>query len=178
MRLKFHARSNIFWGASSIDPVTLLVVIHLLGYCAQLHHLVGSCLKTMLLFRVIFCGSYWIRLTGRNDWLVGTVCRALGIPARPVSNLVSAHDANGTFTIDRYFDSLNNEVGDPFNPHGSDSIWNFHVWVEAWMSRPDLPKGSTPLPYRVLVVFDGIIHFCRIRRMASYRRYSAGIVQW
>ncbi len=31
---------------------------------------------------------------------------------------------------------------DPFNPDGaSDSIWNFHVWVEAWMTRPDLPKG-------------------------------------
>lgn len=72
------------------------------------------------------------------------VCRALGIPARPVSNLVSAHDANGTLTIDRYYDAKNNELGyDPFNPDGgADSIWNFHVWVEAWMARPDLPKGT------------------------------------
>lgn len=33
---------------------------------------------------------------------------------------------------------------DPFNPGGeTDSIWNFHVWVEAWMARPDLPKGNS-----------------------------------
>nr|CAH0113585.1 unnamed protein product [Daphnia galeata] len=72
-----------------------------------------------------------------------TVCRALGIPARPVSNLVSAHDTNGTFTIDRFFDAKGNALeSDPFNPGGeTDSIWNFHVWVEAWMARPDLPKG-------------------------------------
>jgi transglutaminase-like putative cysteine protease len=71
------------------------------------------------------------------------VCRALGIPARPVSNLVSAHDTNGTFTIDRFFDAKGNALeSDPFNPGGeTDSIWNFHVWVEAWMARADLPKG-------------------------------------
>ena len=22
-----------------------------------------------------------------------------------------------------------------------DSIWNFHVWNDVWMSRPDLPRG-------------------------------------
>lgn len=61
-----------------------------------------------------------------------------------MSNLVSAHDANGTLTIDRYYDAKNNELNyDPFNPNGgTDSIWNFHVWVEAWMARPDLPKGK------------------------------------
>lgn len=72
------------------------------------------------------------------------VCRALGIPARPVSNIVSAHDTNGTFTIDRYYDAKNNELNyDPFNPDGTDSVWNFHVWVEAWMARPDLPNGNS-----------------------------------
>ncbi len=24
---------------------------------------------------------------------------------------------------------------------GFDSIWNFHVWNDVWMSRPDLPPG-------------------------------------
>ncbi len=38
------------------------------------------------------------------------VCRTLGIPARPVSNLVSAHDANGTLTIDRYYDARNSNI--------------------------------------------------------------------
>ncbi|ODN01465.1 Hemocyte protein-glutamine gamma-glutamyltransferase [Orchesella cincta] len=72
-----------------------------------------------------------------------TLCRAIGIPCRVVTNLVSAHDANGTLTIDRYFDETKNEIDyDPHNPSGSkDSIWNFHVWNDVWFARPDLPKG-------------------------------------
>jgi transglutaminase 1 len=60
-----------------------------------------------------------------------------------VSNLVSAHDANSTLTIDSYYDTDNEEINiDPHNPNGGkDSIWNFHVWNDVWMSRPDLPKG-------------------------------------
>jgi transglutaminase 1 len=30
---------------------------------------------------------------------------------------------------------------DPMNPEGEDSIWNYHVWNDVWMARPDLPKG-------------------------------------
>jgi transglutaminase 1 len=30
---------------------------------------------------------------------------------------------------------------DPTNPDGDDSIWNYHVWNDVWMARPDLPKG-------------------------------------
>ena len=25
--------------------------------------------------------------------------------------------------------------------YGDDSIWNFHVWNEVYMARPDLPAG-------------------------------------
>ncbi|GLH05666.1 Annulin [Gryllus bimaculatus] len=74
--------------------------------------------------------------------VVTTVCRALGIPSRPVSNLVSAHDANETLSVDRYYDEKNMPLeDDPLNPYGNDSIWNYHVWNEVWMARPDLPKG-------------------------------------
>ena len=32
-----------------------------------------------------------------------TVCRALGLPCRSVSNFVSGHDTNSSLTIDRFF---------------------------------------------------------------------------
>ncbi|XP_047996689.1 hemocyte protein-glutamine gamma-glutamyltransferase-like [Leguminivora glycinivorella] len=64
-----------------------------------------------------------------------TVCRALGIPSRVVTNVVSAHDTDCTLSIDKYY----NEAMD--DTTGSDSIWNFHVWNDAWMARPDLPSG-------------------------------------
>ncbi|RLU19411.1 hypothetical protein DMN91_007968 [Ooceraea biroi] len=74
--------------------------------------------------------------------VVTTVCRALGIPSRVVSNLVSAHDANASLSVDRYYDMNNEELEyDPNNPEGEDSIWNYHVWNDVWMARPDLPKG-------------------------------------
>ncbi|KAG5896285.1 hypothetical protein JTB14_008842 [Gonioctena quinquepunctata] len=74
--------------------------------------------------------------------VVTTICRALGIPSRVVSNLVSAHDANATLTIDKYFDENNEEMPfDPNNPMGEDSVWNYHVWNDVYMARPDLPTG-------------------------------------
>ncbi|KAG5310071.1 TGMH glutamyltransferase, partial [Acromyrmex insinuator] len=74
--------------------------------------------------------------------VVTTVCRALGIPSRVVSNLVSAHDANASLSVDRYYDLNNEELEyDPNNLMGEDSIWNYHVWNDVWMARPDLPKG-------------------------------------
>ncbi|XP_073954050.1 hemocyte protein-glutamine gamma-glutamyltransferase-like [Choristoneura fumiferana] len=74
--------------------------------------------------------------------VVTTVCRALGIPSRVVSNLVSAHDANSSLTVDKYYTETMEELDyDPNNPVGADSIWNYHVWNDVWMARPDLPPG-------------------------------------
>ncbi|KAL3284529.1 hypothetical protein HHI36_018687 [Cryptolaemus montrouzieri] len=74
--------------------------------------------------------------------VVTTVCRALGIPSRVVSNLVSAHDANSSLSIDKYYDKEGEPLEeDPNNPNGEDSIWNYHVWNDVWMARPDLPIG-------------------------------------
>jgi len=66
-----------------------------------------------------------------------TALRTLGIPARTVSNFVSAHDTDDSLTVDKFF----SEKGDSISDVNSDSIWNFHVWSDAWMARTDLPPG-------------------------------------
>ena len=47
------------------------------------------------------------------------VLRALGIPARPITNFASAHDTDANRSIDFYFDSKNK----PLDDLSSDSIW-------------------------------------------------------
>ncbi|XP_051562884.1 protein-glutamine gamma-glutamyltransferase 5-like [Myxocyprinus asiaticus] len=65
-----------------------------------------------------------------------TVMRALGIPTRVVTNFNSAHDTNGNMVIEEYY----TEKGEKLSL-SRDSIWNFHVWVECWMKRPDLGQA-------------------------------------
>ncbi|XP_034021561.1 protein-glutamine gamma-glutamyltransferase 2-like [Thalassophryne amazonica] len=61
-----------------------------------------------------------------------TVSRALGIPCRVVTNFGSAHDTNANLLIENLYD----ETGESLSE--GDSVWNFHVWVDSWMTRPDL----------------------------------------
>ncbi|KAG7301255.1 hypothetical protein JYU34_014159 [Plutella xylostella] len=76
--------------------------------------------------------------------VVVTICRALGIPCRAVTNIVSAHDANSSLSVDKYYtENMDDLDFDPNNPEGVDSIWNYHVWNDVWMARPDLPAGES-----------------------------------
>ena len=60
--------------------------------------------------------------------LLTTLCRALGIPCRSVTNFASAHDTDNTMTIDAYVDENNGDIEE----HNDDSVWNFHVWNEVF----------------------------------------------
>ncbi|XP_013864072.1 transglutaminase 5, like [Austrofundulus limnaeus] len=72
-----------------------------------------------------------------------TVMRVLGIPCRVVTNYNSAHDTNANLVIEEHY----SETGQKLN-YSKDSVWNFHVWVECWMTRKDL--GSDMNGWQVL----------------------------
>uniref|UniRef100_A0A4W6C7B9 Protein-glutamine gamma-glutamyltransferase 2 n=1 Tax=Lates calcarifer TaxID=8187 RepID=A0A4W6C7B9_LATCA len=75
-----------------------------------------------------------------------SISRALGIPCRVVTNYLSAHDTNSNLVIETYID----ENGDLIRSR--EMIWNYHCWVESWMTRPDLKpdfngwQASDPTP--------------------------------
>ncbi|KAM7401597.1 hypothetical protein PAMP_016902 [Pampus punctatissimus] len=74
-----------------------------------------------------------------------SVMRLLGIPCRIITNFQSAHDSNQNLTIDVYHADYGVREIPSF-----DSIWNYHVWVEAWMRRPDLTKDGKYDGWQVL----------------------------
>jgi len=62
-----------------------------------------------------------------------TVMRCLGIPCRSLTNFDSAHDTDANLTIDHHYDHNYKPI------EQDDSVWNFHVWNDVWVSRTDLP---------------------------------------
>ncbi|KAM6135445.1 coagulation factor XIII A chain isoform 1-T2 [Pterocles gutturalis] len=77
-------------------------------------------------------GQCWVFAGVFNTFL-----RCLGIPARLVTNYSSAHDNNANLRMDFFLD----DEGKVDTKITKDSVWNYHCWNEAWMTRPDLPVG-------------------------------------
>jgi len=67
-----------------------------------------------------------------------TIARAIGLPSRIVTNYSSAHDTQASLTVDYFVD----DDGKIMEEMNSDSIWNYHVWNEVWMARPDLSDNN------------------------------------
>ncbi|XP_077125216.1 protein-glutamine gamma-glutamyltransferase 4 [Ranitomeya variabilis] len=82
--------------------------------------------------RPVLFGQCWV-----FSGVVTTIMRCIGIPARSITNFSSAHDTEENLKIDFYM----NENGEKMDEFCTDSIWNFHVWNDVWMKRPDLPSG-------------------------------------
>lgn len=66
--------------------------------------------------------------------------RSVGLPARTVSNFQSAHDYDENRAIDSFYTNTWTKVGGIT----SDSVWNFHVWSEAFFVRKDIGPNFTP----------------------------------
>uniref|UniRef100_A0A8C0MWT1 Coagulation factor XIII A chain n=1 Tax=Canis lupus familiaris TaxID=9615 RepID=A0A8C0MWT1_CANLF len=77
-------------------------------------------------------GQCWVFAGVFNTFL-----RCLGIPARVITNYFSAHDNDANLQMDIFLE----EDGNVNSKLTKDSVWNYHCWNEAWMTRPDLPVG-------------------------------------
>ena len=69
---------------------------------------------------------------------LSTIARAVGLPSRIVTNYSSAHDTQASMTVDYFVD----DDGKIMEEMNADSIWNYHVWNEIWMARPDLGNNE------------------------------------
>ncbi|XP_045192077.2 hemocyte protein-glutamine gamma-glutamyltransferase-like [Mercenaria mercenaria] len=85
--------------------------------------------------------------------LVATICRAVGIPCRCVTNYNSGRGTDGRLAIDFYYeikeDGTIEEVEDD-DDESDDLVWNFHVWNDVWMRRTDVAKPCNEPDWQAL----------------------------
>merc|ERR1739838_848490 len=69
--------------------------------------------------------------------LMTSLCRTLGLPARPVTGYITAQDTQDSLTIDRYIDRYGDVLEQGTKRDQSDALWVFHAWCDVWMHRSD-----------------------------------------
>lgn len=110
-----------------------------------------------------------------------SVCRALGIPCRCITNYLSAHDTNSSLSIDKFFDEHGEESREETVTASAnarpDSVWNFHVWNEVWMARKDLqgPFGGWQVIDSTPQEESGGLHQLGPTSVEAVRRGDVGI---
>ncbi|KAK7864957.1 hypothetical protein R5R35_004941 [Gryllus longicercus] len=80
------------------------------------------------------CTQSWV-----HSPLVVTVCRALGIPCRSVTNYESAHGCDDSLAID--CEITRHGLRPLLVGNAADEVWSFQMWNEVWAARPDLPEA-------------------------------------
>ncbi|XP_054706777.1 annulin-like [Uloborus diversus] len=83
--------------------------------------------------------------------LITTLARAMGIPTRTVTCYNSGHDSDSTLTIDNFID----EMAETLKNMTEDTTWNYHVWNEMWMTRPDIEAETGEQIYGGWQAIDG-----------------------
>jgi transglutaminase 1 len=74
--------------------------------------------------------------------VLNTMGRSIGLPTRAITNFDSAHEAKpfDQKVTEYYIKDGENYERD--SDKSSDSIWNFHVWNEAWVLRTDYDNSN------------------------------------
>jgi len=100
-----------------------------------------------------FVSSNFASVKYGQCWVFGgtltSALRAMGVPARQLTTFDSGHESAGddgkyTHIFSRYYDPDGKYLG------MTGSIWNFHSWVDAWMSRDDLPQEYQGLAWQAV----------------------------